>query len=88
MEEPGEHWFSLGIEIGIPATQETSVPDLCTASLPGNSAEDTKFESNHEETSDKPELEDIFQNNWPMVHNTSRPKGLGKCLRLKEIEEK
>lgn len=61
----GECQCILETEFDIPATQETSVPDLYIASLP---AKGNKFESNREETSDKSELGDISQNHWPVVH--------------------
>lgn len=56
---------------------------------------DTKPQSDHDETSNKPELKDTLQNNWPVIFKSIRVKDilrkdkeiLRNCSRMKETKE-
>lgn len=49
-----------------------------------------KFESNHEETSNKPKLKGILKRNWPELFKKCQcdeKQRLSTCFRLKETKE-
>lgn len=59
--------------------------------LSGDAVKNAKSEFNYEETSDKPELKDSLQNNWPIFFKNvkvMKSKKDSNCSRLKEIKDR